>query len=261
MLPTIQSKRERIAKLRNVLRAVSPKGAGRRFRPVQINYSASLTQDRVWRSWVRRFAPTFKNEKHAVVVFLMRYWGAPASTVHFFDVGSADVLLAKRAAGSGWGAGTLSPIGGHVDYCIDLVPMDRYRRRAGADEIITVGRLIALTADRELREEIRILTPAVYQEIFCQPYKDLKTGYIVHVLTLVPSQIGSTREASLARELKKQLRRVRRLKIELAESSHTEHGFFLLSQLPLDQMEDGSKFALAQALRKLIALQLDLPTA
>ena len=199
-----------------------------------------------------------------VVLVQMAQAGLVSSPLMLVDPDRVEFLLGKRSAGRIYG-GTWAPIMGKVEE-EDLVhpmlkkPLSLPKNLRQFRDLIYILRtwrpksfgefLGHVPALREQLEEVT-LWPIQSNFLVADSYKDQESGRIIHVVIQSYNRVSDPVDQAFETEGK-------HLKATRGENSveHDEIRWFQLTNLPLDQMADGTKKALKNALLKLAEIQM-----
>jgi hypothetical protein len=209
-----------------------------RFRPVRIDYQAPFQLVKT------DLKKELAGRKKGVAVILLNQ--PDLSILNPLQLMEAEILLGKRSSEEGkpWGGGTWAPLMGRAEEKDLDLARQTTEARAKDGRVYTHGDLIKEIASRERLEEARI-TPMQTIIVNCGSFKDLETGWTIHVVAEIIQAVSQEGEKSEKRQL---LEGKKTAAVEPDSDEHTEFKWFNLGELPLDEMEPGSKKAIRTAL-------------
>jgi hypothetical protein len=199
------------------------------FTEIEVDYS------KPWGRFRKELEDRIEQNLNDIVVLIQFGQRGPGDHVRNFNPNKAEVLLAKRLPNRVWGD-TWAPIMGKIEEKDFEAEFVKDFPRAHFEEFIAL-----VSTWREEEEEARFLssTPST---VLGEPYLDSETGRIVHVVIKAFPEFPEILERDSPIVAK-------------GDREHSQMKWFKLNELPLDQMAEGTKKALRNALLKLAEIQ------
>ncbi len=209
-----------------------------RFRNLQLDYQAPF---QLIKKNLRR---GLKEGKEAVALVSFNQLGLPI--LEPSSLVEMEILLGKRARRKEkpWGETTWAPMMETIEER-DIDSGDqKAKARAKDKREFTYGDFIEEIAYRGRFEESK-RTPTQVSVIRAKPFKDSKTGWTIHVVVEVIQAVSQKGRRSEEWQL---LEGKKTIKAEPDSGENTEFKWFSLGNLPLNEMEPGTKKAIRMAL-------------